>query len=241
MPEINRILIAMLMLAVLAFSGIFSQAKGASTEMADKDAVILLNGDTLYGKVNLGNEYVEKYPTEVRFTSNSGTSTIFKASELSEAIIYPVYFNSPEPTTPDVYVSLPSVKNGTPVFYKQLLKGKVRVFRNNNSTPILHETKETDYEYEGVAYHYSKKEGLTGEAQINETTRVVKSYTTYSSYYVSKNNAPFVKVENSNCDVLYPQLFGDCPALDREVEKNNGLLKFKNFMIFAEAYNQLCN
>jgi hypothetical protein len=239
MLTINRNYIATLMLAVPAFSVIFSQSEVASPSMAGIDAVILLNGDTLYGKVNLGTEYVEKYPTEVRFTSGSGTSTTFRASEVSEAIIYPLYFHSSEPT-PDVYVSLLSVKNRVLVFYKQLLYGKVRVFRNNSSTPVQHEKTETDYQYEGVAFHFSKKEGLTGEPQFNETTRVVESYITYSSYYVSKNNAPFVKVENSNCDVMYPQLFGDCPALDTEVEKNHGLLKFKNFMILAEAYNQLC-
>jgi hypothetical protein len=138
-------------------------------------------------------------------------------------------------------LSLPAVKSGTPVFYKQLLNRKVRVFRNNNSMPTHHQKTESDFEYEGVAFSFTKEEGLKGEPLFNETTRVVESYTTYSSYYVSKNNAPFVKVENSNCDVLYPQLFGDCPALDREVEKNRGLLKFKNFMILAEAYNQICN
>lgn len=240
MPAFYRNLIAVLMLAMPAFSWVFSQTYNQSTPYAGEGAVIFLNGDTLYGKVGWGTIYVEKNPTEVRITTNTGISNIYKASDLSEVLIYPRYFESSEPMPPSVYVSSPSFKKGVPVFYKRMINGKVRVFFNKNSMSTHNEVIETAYEYEGVEFHFSKKDGLTGNPQFNETTWVSDSYTYYSSYYISKNNAHFVKVEKSNCDILYRQLFGDCPAIEMEIEKNPDLLKFKNFMILAEIYNQIC-
>jgi len=235
-----RNLITATSLALLPGLIAFSQTNGVTTPVAGVGTVILHSGDTLDGRVNWRMKYVENNPTEIKFIPKNGPSAIYKASDLAEIIVYPVDFETDEPMPPENYVSLPSMKRGEPVFYNRMINGKVQVFQNRSSVVTTHEVSEITSEFDGIEFRWSKKEGLTVGPTYKVSSRVLASKTRFSSYFISKNKAPLVKVDRDNYDALFQQLFGDCPEIQNELTKNPDLRKFKNFMILAEVYDQLC-
>jgi hypothetical protein len=208
--------------------------------MAGEGYVIMKNGDTLNGRINWRMKYVENNPTEIKFIPENGSPRILNAGEVSGLAIDPrTDFEGNE--LPRVsYVSMPAMKKGTPVFYNRLLNGKLQVFQNRSSVIITKETAEVTTEFDGIEFRYSKKTGLTIGPTYKTSYRVIESRTRYSSYYIIKNGGEFQKIEKDNYDSVFPALFGDCPDIQRELVKNPDLRKFKNFMILAEVYNQLC-
>jgi hypothetical protein len=213
---------------------------GETAPMAGEGYVIMKNGDTLNGRINWRMKYVENNPTEIKFIPENGSPRILNAGEVSGLAIDPrTDFEGNE--LPRVsYVSMPAMKKGTPVFYNRLLNGKLQVFQNRSSVIITKETAEVTTEFDGIEFRYSKKTGLTIGPTYKTSYRVIESRTRYSSYYIIKNGGEFQKIEKDNYDSVFPALFGDCPDIQRELVKNPDLRKFKNFMILAEVYNQLC-
>jgi hypothetical protein len=138
------------------------------------------------------------------------------------------------------YVSMPSMKKGTPVFYNRLLDGKLQVYQNRSSVIITKETAEVNTEFDGIEFRYSKENGLTVGPTYRTSYRIIESRTRYSSYFIIKDHGAFQKIDKDNYDLVFPALFGDCPQIQGELIKNPELRKFKNFMILTEVYNQLC-
>jgi hypothetical protein len=69
---------------------------------------------------------------------------------------------------------------------------------------------------------------------------IIEGRSCYSSYLVSKNKGDLLEVDKKNYENVFPALFGDCPEIGQEIGKNPDLARFKNFMILAEVYNQIC-
>ncbi len=132
------------------------------------------------------------------------------------------------------------MKKGTPVFYNRLLDGKLQVYQNRSSVIMTKETAEVNTEFDGIEFRYSKETGLTVGPTYRTSYRIIESRTRYSSYFIVKDHGAFQKIDKDNYDNVFPALFGDCPDIQQELNKNPDLRKFKNFMILAEVYNQLC-
>jgi hypothetical protein len=187
--------------------------------------VILRNGDSLYGRITWRLKYVENNPVEIKFTPENGPTITYNASEILGF---------------DDYVSMPSLKKGVPVFLNRLLDGRIRVFQNRSSVVIVNDKVETTTEFDGLEFSYSREEGLTIGPRFITSSRVIESRTRYSSYYVTKDNGALQKIEKENFESGFSTLFGDCQAIQLELIRNPDLGKFKNFMLLAEVYNQLC-
>jgi len=71
--------------------------------------------------------------------------------------------------------------------------------------------------------------------------RIVEYNTRFTSYFVMIDNGPMLKVSKDGYDSFFNNCFGNCPAIDDEIRKNPDLRSFKNFMILAEVYNEICN
>ncbi len=239
MKTFSRNFIASFSLAAMTLSGLFAQMEGNAGPFAGEGKIILTSGDTLEGRVNWRMKYIENNPVEIKFVPQTGPSAIYNASDLREVIVYSSDFAGSDMPVQD-YVSLPSVKKGEPVLYHRMIDGKVQVFQNRSSMVSTKEVTETTSEFVGIGFEYTIGKGLYIGPEFIESTRVLESKTHFSSYFISKNNAPLVKVEKSNFEALFPELFGDCPAMQQEITKNPDLRKFKNFMILAEVYNHLC-
>lgn len=206
--------------------------------------VIMSNGDTIYGKIRWALKYVENNPVEIKFTVESGNSKTFNASEIKgfgnqqkiweENNPVPVYLASEE------YVSLPSFKKGIPVFIHRLIDGRLTVYQNRSAAIITTTTTHTDTRIDGIAFNYIPGEGLSIGPSYRTDYRILEQRTRFFSYYVSKGNAPYFKVEKDNYEEIFETLFEDCPAIEQELVQNPDLKKFKNFMILVEIYNNLC-
>jgi len=232
-----------LMISVIAPSWMplktFSQA-GESAPRAGEGYVILKNGDTLNGRINWRMKYAENHPAEIKFIPENGSPQIYNASDLSGLVIYPQQdFDGYELPQED-YVSMPSMKKVIPVFYNRLLAGKLQVFQNRSSTVITKETAEVTTEFDGIEFRYSKKNGLTVGLTYKTSYRIIESRTRYSSYFIKKGDDSLQKIDRDMYESVFPALFGDCPKIQQELNKNPDLRKFRNFMILAEVYNQLC-
>jgi hypothetical protein len=132
------------------------------------------------------------------------------------------------------------MKKGTPVFYNRLLDGKLQVYQNRSSVIITKQTAEVNTEFDGIEFRYSKETGLTVGPSYRTSYRIIESRTRYSSYFIIKDHGMFQKIDKDNYDTVFPALFGVCNEIQQELNKNPDLRKFKNFMILAEVYNQLC-
>jgi hypothetical protein len=220
---------------------ISAQVEGMTTIMPGIGYVVLNNGDTLHGRINFRMKYVENNPVEIKFTAKDGSTKIFNASEISSCGIYPGsdFETSTEPELEN-YVSMPSMKKGIPVFFNRLLDGRLKVFQNRSSIVYTSEKTETTSEFDGIEFRYSREDGLTIGPRYKTSTRVIESRTRFSSYFVMKDNATLLKVEKENFNDVFSSLFGDCLGIQLELYKNPDLQKFKNFILLAEVYNQLC-
>jgi hypothetical protein len=206
--------------------------------------VVLMNGDTLYGKLRWTLKYVENNPVEIKFIAENGASKMFKAGEIkgfgNRNILW--MENNPIPVKLQFehYLSMPSFKKGEPVFYNRLMSGRITVFQNRSAIILSSSTVVEDSRIDGIAFSLTPGEGLSIGPSYSTDYRIINRRTRLTSYYVSKDNAQFIKVEKANYDSLFNTFFGDCPAIDQELNKNPNLRQFKNFMILAEVYNKLC-
>jgi hypothetical protein len=234
-----------LILVVMATSrmplNISAQVEGMATIMPGDGYVVLNNGDTLNGRINFRMKYVENNPVEIKFTAEKGSARTFNASEIAGCGIYPGsdMESSMEPEL-EYYASMPSPKKGIPVFLNRMLDGRLKVFQNRSSIVTTSQKTETTSEFDGIEFRYSRKDGLTIGPTNKTTTRVIESRTRFSSYYVTKDNGKMFKVDKENFDSIFSTLFENCPGIQLELDKNPDLRKFKNFMLLAEVYNQIC-
>jgi len=238
------LLLIPLCLPVKLFAQVEPAAPGMASGFPVPGYVILSNGDTLFGKIRWALKYVENNPVEVKFIAENGESRFFNASEVrgfgnrqkvwEEGIINPVYL------APEDYVSLPSFKKGIPVFMNRLIGGRLTVYQNRSSGIITTTKSEQNTRIDGIAFFFTPGEGLSIGPSYRTDYRIIESRTRFTSYFVSREGGAIIKVDKENFDDLYSTLFGDCPAIGQEADKNPDLKKFKNFMILAEVYNQVC-
>jgi len=241
-----------LMFAALFFLQMRLSAQGNSETVAPgmgsvlpvPGYVILSNGDTIPGKLRWSLKYVENNPVEIKFIAENGNSKFFTASAIrgfgNQVQVY--MDNDPVPVLMDMenYVSLPSVKKGVPVFYHRLIGGKITVYQNRSAVIVGATTVQEENRFDGIRFTFSLNEGLSIGPSYTTEYRVIKSRSRFSSYYVSKDNGPLVKVDKDDYETNVKELFGDCQAIADEIAKNPDLTKFKNFMILTEVYNKLC-
>jgi hypothetical protein len=213
---------------------------GETAPTAGEGYVIMKNGDTLNGRINWRMKYTENNPTEIKFIPENGSSQVLNAGEILGLAIYPRTDFDGNEMPQENYVSMPAMKKGTPVFYNRLLDGKLQVYQNRSSVIITKQTTEVNTEFDGIEFRYSKQTGLTVGPSYTTSYRIIESRTRYSSYFIVKDHGDFQKIDKDNYDSVFPGLFGDCSEIQQELIKNPDLRKFKNFMILAEVYNQLC-
>jgi hypothetical protein len=204
--------------------------------------VVLSNGDTLPGLITWSLKYVENNPVEIKFEGGNGSFKIFNASEIlgfgqnTKAIQKD--FDADYEFELENYVSIPSMKKGVPVFMNRLLDGRIKVFQNRFSSGGAEVVSKT--EKNGIGLNIQRGEGFSIYQKYKTSSKFNYDRVGYSSYFVNKDNGTLIKVEKNNYESLFPTLFGDCPGIDQELEKNPGLREFKNFMILAGVYNQNC-
>ena len=206
--------------------------------------VILCNGDTLYGKVRWALKYVENNPVEIKFFADNGATKSFKAGEIkgfgNQFSIMMEENEAPFTFQMEHYLSLPSFKKGVIVFMNRLIEGKITVFQNRSSavystSAIVEETR-----FDGIEFSFIPGEGLSIGPSYRTEYIIIKGRTRFSSYLITKENAEFFKVDKDNYEDSFDSLFGDCISIKEEINKNPDLRLFRNFMILAEIYNQLC-
>jgi hypothetical protein len=219
-------------------------APGMAPGLPVRGYIVLMNGDTLYGRLRWTLRYVENNPVEIKFNAENGASKLFSAGEIKGfGFQNNVWMeNNPIPVKYQLenYVSMPSFKKGMPVFYNRLMSGRITVFQNRSAVILSSSTVVADSRIDGIAFSFSPGEGLTIGPSYRTDYRIINRRPRLSSYYVSKDNAPYIKIEKNNYETLFKTLFGDCPAIDQEINKNPDLKLFKNFMLMAEVYNQIC-
>ena len=203
--------------------------------------VILSNGDTLHGSVKWAMKYVENNPSELKFTAENGESKTFNASDLKGCGITVNESIQESGMPPEHYVTLPSLKKGVPVFIRRLMSGKLTVYQNRSAVVSGTSTTTETSRIDGIAFTFSIDGGLAIGPTYRTEYRVIKERSHASSYYIVRDGAPMIKIEKDNYEAIFANLFGDCSAIDQELTKNPDLKKFRNFMLLAEVYNQICN
>jgi hypothetical protein len=208
--------------------------------MGGEGYIITKDGDTTYGRISWRMKYVENNPSEIKFTTDNGSQEIYNAAAVSGLVIYPQTDFEGYEVPAQEYISLPSVKKQVPVFYNRLINGKLQVYHNRSSTIITKETAAVSTEFDGIEFRYSKETGLTVGPTFKTSYHVIERNTRFSSYYVLWEAEEIQKIDKDTYESFFDTLFGDCMEIQRELEINPGLRNFKNFMILAEVYNQLC-
>jgi hypothetical protein len=223
-----------------------SMAPGMAPVIPVPGYVILSSGDTLPGKLRWALKYVENNPVEIKFTAENGASKSFTANDIkgfgNQLKIW--MEDNPKAFLMDTehYVSIPSFKKGVPVFMNRLLNGRLTIYQNR-SAMIIGSTTTIDEvrTFDGIGFTFTIGEGLSIGPSYRTDYQIIKGRARFTSYFVIKDGAPMIKVDKDNYESLFKTLFSDCEAIDREIAKNPDLNKFKNFMILAEVYNNLCN
>ena len=213
---------------------------GEMAPMAGEGYVIMKNGDTLYGRINWRMKYSENNPAEIKFIPENSPPQILNAGDVSELAIYPHTDFDGYEVPQENYVSMPSVKKGIPVFYNRLINGNLQVYQNRSSTIITKETAEVTTEFDGIEFRYSKESGLTIGPSYKTFYWIIESRICYSSYFIKKGDGFLQKIDKDMYESVFLVFFGDCPTIQQELDKNPDLRKFRNFMVLAEVYNQLC-
>lgn len=202
--------------------------------------VILSSGDTINGELKWALKYVENNPVEIKFTAENGASKDLNASEIKGFGQNTGFLPEPEH-----YVSLPSLKKGVPVFMNRLIDGKITVYQNRSSAGITTSKTvgkvEGKLRVDGIYFTWIPGEGLFIDMTLAKDYRIVEYNTRFTSYFVSKEGSPLVKVTKDEYDQFFRTWFDDCPAIEDEIRKNPDLKSFRNFMILAEVYNKLCH
>jgi hypothetical protein len=202
--------------------------------------VILTGGDTVRGKVKWVMKYIENNPCQLKFTAENGASKTFGATDIKGCGITMNEGPDPVNVAPENYVTMPSFKKGEPVFLRRLMSGKVTVYQNRSATVSGSSVSEETSKIEGIGFIFTIEDGLYIGPTYHTEYKVIKERSHASSYYVVRDGQAMIKVEKEDYDSMIKTLFGDCPALDQELTKNPDLKKFKNFMLLAEVYNQIC-
>lgn len=240
----------MAVLTIVVFPEISGQDEIADFGMAPifpvPGYVIYSNGDTAWGTLTWSLKYVENNPVEIKFTPKNGTKQTLRAEDIAGfgnqlsiwAVTDAALAKTPIPF--EDYISLSSWKKKVPVFMSRMINGRLTVYLNRASIGIKTEILETTSKIDGFGFNWVPGEGLTIGPTYHTDYRIIESHSRYSSYFVVKDGGNMVRVDKENYDSTFAQLFGDCPALQEEFSKNPDLMKFKNFMILAEVYNQLC-
>jgi hypothetical protein len=232
------------MIAIATPSKLLSQYTAGEPPMgAVYGYVLLSNGDTLQGLVKWRVKYVENNLAEIMFTSKNGNSKIFNAGEISGFGHYTggkvKSLNTPENPENENYESIPSLKKGLPVFMYRFLDGRIKVFQQRNikgfSSGMAEEPSKTD----GISFSFTPGEGLFIGPTYFTSSLIIEGRLRLS-YLVSKDKENLFEADKKNYDSVFQALFGDCPEIGKEIEKNPDLASFKNFMILAEVYNQIC-
>lgn len=197
--------------------------------------VLLNTGDTIFGRLTWSLKYVENNPVEIKFTAPNKVPVKYGAGDIKG-------FGQDFGVLPEweYYASLPSQKKGVPVFMNRLIGGKITVYLNRQSIGVESVKSEEITRIDGIAFSYVPGEGLIIGPSYRTDYRIIEQRIRYSSYFVSKGNGAIIKVEKENYNEIFTTLFGDCPQIDNEVNKDPDLIKFKKFMILVEVYNQLC-
>ncbi|HNX67524.1 MAG TPA: hypothetical protein PKH02_11620 [Bacteroidales bacterium] len=241
-------------LMLLCFSFLFTLQLGAQSEptpyglppgLPSGGYVVLNNGDTIHGNITWKLKYVENNPVEIKLKTQSGVSETYAAGEIHGFGFCRKVWMEDNPVPVIVgyehYVSLPSFRKGVPVFLCRLLDGRIKVFLNRSSFGTSSRgVEEIPVREDGINFSFSSEYGLRIGQSYRIEYKVIEGKTRCGSYFVVKDDGKMIKVEKDNYKEVYELLFGDCPAISDEVSKNPDLTKFKNFMILAEVYNQIC-
>lgn len=235
--------VTLIMIAIGMSSKLLSQA-GIPPGGAVYGYVVLSNGDTLQGLVKWKIKYVENNLAEIMFTAKNGYSKIFNASEISGFGHYTggkvKAFNTPESPENENYESVPSLKKGIPMFIYRFLDGKIKVFQHRNIQGMSSGRVEKLSKIDGIYFNLTPDEGLAIGPSYKTSYKIIESRSFYNSYLVSKDKGKLFVVNKKNYENVFPALFGDCPEIGQEIRRNTDLARFKNFMILAEVYNQIC-
>ena len=213
------------------------------TQMNPDGFVLLNSGDTLWGKVAQSWKYIENNPVEVQLIDNNKPKQIFKAADIKGFGTYTKLikkdFDSPEILELEIFITVPSFKKGLPVFMKLLLDGNITVLENRSSISSSADVVENKSKIDGISFGLGNK-GLSIEPNTTDSYRIKEGKKHYSSLYVRKNKETLIKLDARKYESLFPTLFGDCPAINAELEKNPGLREYSNFIVLAEIYNRIC-
>jgi hypothetical protein len=234
-----------LVLYILLFPFSILAQHGSAPTFMYVDGYVFLDGDTVYGKLKWKLKYVENNPVEIKFESEEGKSNDYNARDITGFGNYTRVvkedFDSDLEFELEHYVSMPSYKKGIPVFLNRLLPGKITVFLNRSSSQIGGNEAVEMTEFDGFGFSFSRDEGLQIGPEYRTSYKIIEKRVRFSSFFVLKQNSEMIKLTKKNYDNLFPDLFEDCPEILKEIEKNPDLRKFKNFMLLAELYNQICN
>jgi len=208
-----------------------------------KGYVILDNGDTLTGQVIWRFKYKEGNLCGIRFITGAGENFVFNASDIIGFGNEPLPWKREDPVARQIkvedYLSIPSYRHHTQVFMHRLLDGHLTVFQDRKSSVIPLEWLKLNDRIEGVNFSYSPVTGLTvGEGYITRPS-VIRYRSRYKSYFVRKNEGELLRVNKNNFAEKFETLFGDSPAIMKEVTENPSLKDIKYFMILSEVYNRL--
>jgi hypothetical protein len=242
---IKKIALVVIVILNLVISGKLSaQVSGMAANLPVDGYVVLLNGDTLFGRLRWSLKYVENNPVEVKFTPDKGTTKAYNASEIRGFGSYTKElkkdFDTPEEMVAEYFVSMPSYRKGVPVFMNRLINGRITVYQNRSSIIIGGDKVEEKSKIDGISFSFTLGEGLSIGPSYKTSYRIIERMARFTSYYVRKEEGSLIKVEKNNYESLFPSLFGDCPGMEQELTKNPDLRKFKNFMLLVEIYNQIC-
>jgi hypothetical protein len=237
----NLYIVTLIIAAIGMPSKLLSQfGAGISPGVAVYGYVLLNNGDTLQGLVKWKAKYVDNNLAEIMFTSKNGNSKIFNASE----ILGFGHYRGKHPYTPspedENYESIPSLNKGIPVFIYRFMDGRIKVFQHRTTQGMYYSRGEKLSKIDGISFSFSLDEGLSIRPSYNTSYKIIEGRSGYLNYLVSKDKGKLLEINKKNYDNVFPALFGDCPEIMLEVEKNPELSIFKNFMILAEVYNQIC-
>ena len=206
--------------------------------------IITRSGEYIHGKIAYG-KFTENYMSEIKFTDKDGIKTIYSASELAGMAIsvtgdydeHMVILGN----NWDIYECRPSPKKGIMVFMSRFTDGRIKVFMNRSSAILSSGKEDINLGFNGISFTYSTLDGLTIESEYVVSSEYIETRRWYSSYYVEKDGGKLIKVEKGNYEEMWSVLTGDCPKIPEEVSKNPDLEKFRNFLLVAEIYNQICN
>jgi hypothetical protein len=179
--------------------------------------VITLQGDTIYGKVNVS--AMANFVTGITFRPDEGEKTKYSAGEIKgfcqkRNVI--VRILDQDITTFDQkwvhYESGNNPKNGKAVFLERLLTGKsIKVYNNPG--------------------------GLKASTNVGDLKVADKEY----SYILVKNGGPAFILKGKNFDEKYKEVFGDCDKFNELIKINPDKKKFKRLGFMVESYNFVCS